>query len=633
MDYVRLVCTLLLDNPVGVSHSSIRRDIAYLQRRCASEGFYFLAYHLPAFAKALERGLETGQYEVPNGFKRSKRHPGLPAFMQDVLIVLFDSHGLLQSDLSWIDVLSEHAQQCALVETRIRRIGQAVSHVRQIGYACYKVELPSDPSKLAAKVEEWYAVEASLPEPDHDYEDPDHALKLISHEIEYLLSGIDLSDIRPRHGPGAVATGEVGDEKWAFRRLYLNLHPCYGHDYFTAITPRSLELFGPVTPDDLVVENARKSFLSALDCQYGGVTKMVAVPKNFLGDRLISTEPLELMWIQEGQQDALTEWLHRRSRGRINFKDQSVNGALALTSSLTREYATLDLKDASDRVAYALVKRVFPPEVFRYLDASRSPATITLKGELVVLRKFAPMGSAVCFPVESAIFWAMSVVALHRGNPRLQRWAREVVYTYGDDVIVPREYAQHVCELLERFDLKVNRNKSFINGFFRESCGVDAYAGIDVTPVRFKAAFPTGRPSSVSLLSWCTYAANLAARGYTGASEHIYTEVEALVGPLPFGTSDAGYLCRRVESATDALVKNYSSEDIRTRFQTDNRPDKPSYQRWEVRALRVVSPRARTNLDGWERLFRNLTVPQDDPDVASVRTEAQALRIRWCPIT
>jgi len=54
---------------------------------------------------------------------------------------------------------------------------------------------------------------------------------------------------------------------------------------------------------------------------------------------------------------------------------------------------------------------------------------------------------------------------------------------YGDDIIIPIEYTDVVVRYLEAYALKVNINKSFSKGNFRESCGADFYKGIPVKPV------------------------------------------------------------------------------------------------------------------------------------------------------
>jgi hypothetical protein len=57
---------------------------------------------------------------------------------------------------------------------------------------------------------------------------------------------------------------------------------------------------------------------------------------------------------------------------------------------------------------------------------------------------------------------------------------------FGDDIAVHSRYFDAVCSGLEIHNLKVNRVKSFSKGNFRESCGLDAFKGVDVTPLRLR---------------------------------------------------------------------------------------------------------------------------------------------------
>jgi hypothetical protein len=147
-----------------------------------------------------------------------------------------------------------------------------------------------------------------------------------------------------------------------------------------------------------------------------GTAKVVLVPKDSRGPRLISAEPLEYQWIQQGVGRSIVAHLeaHHLTKGRVNFTHQEVNRRLAQESSATLELATLDLKDASDRVSLELVRRVFKntPELVRALEAIRTDATLLPDGRVQSLKKFAPMGSAVCFPVEAFVFWAILTASI-----------------------------------------------------------------------------------------------------------------------------------------------------------------------------------------------------------------------------
>jgi hypothetical protein len=207
------------------------------------------------------------------------------------------------------------------------------------------------------------------------------------------------------------------------------------------------------------------------------------------------------MIVQQGIMKYMVRKLesHSLTQGRVNFTYQTINQQLALDSSLDREYSTLDLSDASDRVSVALFEHLFADTELGYAimqtRSSRAvfpslvdPKGITCVGENSVrLRKLAPMGSAVCFTVLAASVWSLLYSALElMGRDDLARR----VYVYGDDIVVPTECYGQCILILENYYLLVNKGKSFSQGWFRESCGTDAVAGMEVTPVRLRY-FPT----------------------------------------------------------------------------------------------------------------------------------------------
>jgi hypothetical protein len=91
---------------------------------------------------------------------------------------------------------------------------------------------------------------------------------------------------------------------------------------------------------------------------------------------------------------------------------------------------------------------------------------------------------------------------------------------FGDDIIVPSECAEFVIDDLESFGLLVNRTKSFWRGAFRESCGVDAYNGVDVTPVRWKTTLDAEHVQGLQSLS--DMAMRLRMAGYEEAASMTY---------------------------------------------------------------------------------------------------------------
>lgn len=104
------------------------------------------------------------------------------------------------------------------------------------------------------------------------------------------------------------------------------------------------------------------------------------------------------------------------------------------------------------------------------------------------------MGSAMCFPVEAMVFYTLVQTAIHRQlgwrpTARSIRKLSKRIDIYGDDIIVPVEYADAVVDELESYGLKVNVHKSFRFSHFRESCGGDFFNGYAVKPV-YAREFP-----------------------------------------------------------------------------------------------------------------------------------------------
>lgn len=342
--------------------------------------------------------------------------------------------------------------------------------------------------------------------------------------LAQLLCNFDPTNIVPRHGPGSVSTGEHACEKMRFKRFYTALNQHFPYDaYFYA------------SPTHVCDEYAT---LQSLEVCLEGEAKVCFVPKDSRGPRIISMEPLEYQWIQQGILRALVPHIegHPLTRGVVNFTDQSVNRSLAMESSITGAYATLDLKEASDRVSLALVRNLFPASFVEKLEAVRSTTTILphpIRGQSKLrLRKWAPMGSALCFPVLALTIWSIASAVLYYKTPRWRSNAHRRVFVYGDDVITATNDAADVMAALEYVDLKINRNKSYATGFFKESCGMDAFRGVDTTPQRVKVPW-SSTISPTHLLSWIDYSNRFYEKGYYRSAEWIAEELCSQYGALP----------------------------------------------------------------------------------------------------
>lgn len=206
-------------------------------------------------------------------------------------------------------------------------------------------------------------------------------------------------------------------------------------------------------------------------------------------------------------------------KGIVNIRDQSRNQVLAQYGS---EYATLDTIDlsaASDSVDTALIKHLFPYGVQIALLGCRSTNVKLPDGKIFFPRKFAPMGSALCFPVQTTIFASVVVYAsmLYRATRGLREMPDRKLLTkylsdvgtfiksnvkinveesssykllpfavYGDDIICDTKITHVVISILNFLGFKVNTSKSFVGDkAYRESCGKHYFLGEDVTPLYF----------------------------------------------------------------------------------------------------------------------------------------------------
>ena len=288
-------------------------------------------------------------------------------------------------------------------------------------------------------------------------------------------------DPQVHHGPGAVAEGTTDLlDKWKLLGSDQLLRYYYRDD------PSSLEY---------PLQN------------YAGFTRrarIVFVPKSATKLRTICMEPATLMYHQQGAMHAIVRQIERSGSSglahRIKLDDQSQNRELALEGSLTGDLCTIDLSNASDSVGWAFCKALFrKSSLLSTIFALRSTSAELPNGQEIHMKKFAPMGSALCFPIECLVFSMIIEDAIVRcgHNPRNSRYS-----VYGDDLIIEKAYAPSLIENLVRYGFQPNVEKSYYTDSwftFRESCGGEYVNGYDVTPCKISRKFSgfSGVTSSV----------------------------------------------------------------------------------------------------------------------------------------
>jgi hypothetical protein len=239
----------------------------------------------------------------------------------------------------------------------------------------------------------------------------------------------------------------------------------------------------------------------------------------------------------------------------------------------------------------------------------------------VKLRKFSTMGSANTFPVESLIFLsiALAAVATKRGWRRLSPWdfqslEREVA-VFGDDIVIPSDSRELFVRALEVLYFKVNEAKSFWTGKFRESCGVDSFDGVNVTPVYWKQPYDGG-PESLSSVVECR--------------NNFYKK---------FLLNTAAYLESTLPRGLPQVAMDSGVFGLKTRFRPRNNELPRRYcerlQRVEARVVSMISTQRRTPTNDDTALLQYFT-EEPSPDNIWVHGVPQRpqlrMKKRWVPL-
>jgi len=607
--YLDLLCTVysdVADASPAQHRTEFERDIVTLRSRFEHEGISFLTKVLPSVGKAIDTALASGSVlQIPSF--RKKRGTHLPICFGWLLAQVFGSNGVELDSSSSI----------------------ALKHLRHLLYLFYKLELPYSDESVKRVLDGFINTDSQLQQNWNLTNEDKHIVRNASRIVGRILGGRDPREVYPRHGPGAVSTREQGREKGVFRRLYSSLEEVYPfvdsfHYSLSHTCDRLLSRSEALVEEGVASrrdterspqrpssrDSVRKkqpsranplyTVVQCLETLKHGTARVVLVPKDSRGPRLISMEPLEIQWIQQGQMRLLVEILqsHPLTHGQVNFASQQINRDLALEASRHGNLVTLDMKDASDRVSQHLIWTLFPLNWVAALEASRSPETRLPSGEIVKLQKFSPMGSAVCFPLEALCFWSLAVSCLMSKYPyRSMREIAKTVWVYGDDIITYRKDCPEVMQCLEKVGLKFNLSKCCTSGFFRESCGVDAHKGVNVTPTRISRRWCHRSVVPVTLESYCSYSNELYAKGYYGAAAYIEECVQRLTR-IPYTNGISGGLSF-IRPSSDIVSAN---RRIGVRLRFSRRYHRLEAFGWTIRAMKFRKPST-----DWEELLYTLS--------------------------
>lgn len=477
----------------------LARDLNTIITRAEHEGMSFLTITLPNFSQGIERSLENGR--ITHGeFQGWKFTKSLPAFLKGLTSNVFDlATGIVKDN------------PCAI----------SLEHIRQLTCMFKKIKIPCTEQRTRKALQGFLDIEHEL----RCYMQPDlDTFRKVSELLwGNVFNDFNHEDMLPKHGPGSTQERIFGNSKYVHTSWTERLQPFFPFDSYACFN----------------IDHAIESLdsVSFLSLEEEKPVRVIPVPKTLKGPRIIAIEPVCMQYTQQALASYIIPKLesHKLTRGHINFSDQNVNRTLAMESSKDRKFASLDLSSASDRVPLSLVLEMLQcTPIIEYILATRSRRAEIL-GSVVDLEKFASMGSALCFPVEAMYFF--TVILSSRldkyGLPvtlrNIEKMSRSV-YVYGDDIFVPVDEVETTIEALTAFSCKVNNHKSFWKSNFRESCGMDAFNGYDITPTYIRYLPPDSRDSVSELISWVATSNLLYKRGFWNTAYFMRVQVEEAIG-------------------------------------------------------------------------------------------------------
>lgn len=500
MGVIRYLCSLIDDFshhlPLHVySCAAQAKDKSTMLRRFDHEGLSFATKALPLLSEGLFLYLETGKVSYPSFVL--KEDTGHPAFLSGLFRLAY-GQGEYQVT--------------------------AIKLIYQLSVSFAKLKGPYSDSVLVKQYNDFVATDKALADIDWFSDVNLPILQQARVEINSIFKDVDLDHLaKPRPGPGATNTPVAKNMRFRPHVLYTQVNDVV--DY--------MDMYN-VHPYDVVHQTKMWTDLHNNKIS-SPRSRFKTVFKKFGKGRGICIEEAEVQFIQQAYRRALYAVVesHPETTGKINFSKQDVNALLALMASWTGQMGTLDLSEASDRNARELVSWIWQDTSFhdtlmalstRYVDFPDVPGS-----ESIRTFKYAPMGSALCFPIMSLLYWALCRSIIH--NSVLSNTLKKDVYVYGDDIVVPTPAVEAILTYLPRFGMKVNTTKSFYRSGFRESCGVHAFNGVAITPVYVKHIPSTNSVSQ--LVSCIAVESQLHAAGYPNTARLMRSEVEYHTGALP----------------------------------------------------------------------------------------------------
>lgn len=319
-------------------------------------------------------------------------------------------------------------------------------------------------------------------------------------EVLGPVPSTDAIQLSSRHGPGSTASLPYKERSKYFKLAQL--------PYRT--TPLARSQLADCVSADIRWKSALEDYLRRRDgipmwalldqhsvdaCTVDGghpYNMIATVPKDGRKDRPIAKEQTGNIYLQLGIGSLLRTRL--RVFGIDLDRQAEINRRVALESSRTKEFFTIDLSNASDTVSRDLVEALLPANWFQLLDSLRAPWGVLPSGEAFLYRKFSSMGNGFTFELETMIF-----LALCQGVRKVYGNRTDRFIAFGDDILGPDYLYLQTRMYLEYSGFQVNSEKSFHGSQrVRESCGIDALDGRNIRPF-FVKCIPSNTLEAIGL--------------------------------------------------------------------------------------------------------------------------------------
>lgn len=521
-----IACGILQDAELAYPYMSVDlgRDLNTLTRLSKDRGIGLFCLDLPALDNHLLGGLSSGRLiakaNLPLSGRRSKAIQ-VPKLFSGLWLRVFDSNGQLHK----LEAIDQNS----------------ILFLRQLFCIGKKLELPCAHHRVVTTLGEYYDIERSILSPslrwgsENIIEDPCACsgrkspvldleeyhqeeekelngltvMQAIQQVADTALGGLPSLDLEEhfnsfdrgevgfgfRHGPGVISDAKKNVSKYSFSSWSNKLNSFIPESTFNG-----------------------SQGIKRAHMRYEVPSRLIMVPKTAKSPRLIAAESGANQFCQQWLRARLEEITKRGGELHpfIDFKSQEKSQRLAQKGSLCGQLSTIDLSSASDRLSCHLVERIFRNRI-DYLSAINAVRTSHLfieeHGQLLKLKKLASQGSAITFPIQTIVFQIIALGVLYyldKGRvgriadkslmPYLRGRYRGQTRVFGDDIIIPTHAYATMCNTLTTLGLKVNGEKSFSEGLFRESCGGDFFMGYNVTPMRLRYAHnahPISRQSNV----------------------------------------------------------------------------------------------------------------------------------------